>query len=867
MEKMKKILEKFKKAVAPFLVGIAASLLTVGLLYLAIGSDDVRNMTEAGTDNISYVLVNEDLGFTFNGVDYNFGVEFLTVINQDRTNRWQTASRSVAEAGLNSGTFDVMIVLPQNFTAALLSIESTNPIQAQITYDVRLGHNELANMVVREEVNTILTDFSDRIVQMYFSSILGSLFDAQLNVGAMIDDEQGRHALFVDGVRQPFYNLPSVFSGVVNNTLFLETQTDNWQNQHTDFATMVGEVLITANENITANNATINEFIQLTRVINDQNLRNADFALNQQSTLDQEFYHDQFTNLNDSVSDQLDSLEGIVGDFMNVADEFSTNQESVQSTLTEQVSALEEQNGNLATEISELQSIQTEIATWFFGDANASPDSPNMENVRQMIINLFPVPVPPTDCEEDDYDCDHYQNGDYDIYALSETDDEYDDEYDNGENGQPTGFTVEEIADIIAPFLINQGTQLFNDINVRQDELTTIQDAISDAQIQVGDALETLDDPSKMAEQGDMIQGGVNDAQTTLATTFGSWEIADVLEITTRHHHANSSRNHEPSVTFYYDYQAGNQLTITTSNTATTMQNSLDFITQRDVQMTDLGGSFASIIAQTNDVHGMTENITTDMTRLSGLTDAGVATSQNFMQNFAQVMPNARIGGADNQNVLNFLSSPINLIGNYESYGEVSFVPYQLTIISMMLIFAVGYGLRYFYQQRKLTTTDEIVGRSLIWKNAPFTLKAVIISLTIGLIFSNFSMRSIPTTNPTAWLIFTTLLITIGTLLVAYLARQLPKTTLFIFGGIIALYLLLNPVLGIQIEPGTFAETLFNFSPLQLIEQIFTQLTTDATISIINFVLVFLLAIIAIVINLFVIVPKQKLNAGGELNE
>ena len=212
--KVKKVMNKrTKKALSVLLLGTQALSLVLVLFYL-LTSDHVRLATVHGS-HINYVLVNEDLGGYFNDAHYNFGAEFVNVINQDTELRWQTASRSVAEAGFRSGTFDVMIIIPQNFTERLLTLQSFTPEQAQITYEVRLGYNEIANMAISEQVSSILDDFNQRIIRMYFSSILGNLFDAQLNVGAMIDDEQNRHSIFLDDIREPFYALPDYFTEVL----------------------------------------------------------------------------------------------------------------------------------------------------------------------------------------------------------------------------------------------------------------------------------------------------------------------------------------------------------------------------------------------------------------------------------------------------------------------------------------------------------------------------------------------------------------------------------------------------------------------------------------------------------------------------
>jgi len=140
--------------------------------------------------NINYVLVNEDRGAEFNGIEYNLGSEFVNLVNQDPALLWHTASRSVATAGLDSGAYDVMIILPQNFSENLLSLQSFTPERARVFYEVRIGHSDTVRAHVLETVGLVLRDFNNRVIQMYFSSILGNLFEAQQNVRGITLGEQ-----------------------------------------------------------------------------------------------------------------------------------------------------------------------------------------------------------------------------------------------------------------------------------------------------------------------------------------------------------------------------------------------------------------------------------------------------------------------------------------------------------------------------------------------------------------------------------------------------------------------------------------------------------------------------------------------------
>jgi len=1213
-----KIRKTLKKSVAPLLSIMGAILLVFTLFYITLGSENVRVVTEFRTDNVSYVLVNEDLGATFNGVKYNLGSEFVTVISQDNANRWQTASRTVAEAGLNSGAFDVMIILPQNFSQRLLSLESFTPEAAQITYEVRLGYNELANMAVRSQVMEVLDDFNARVVQMYFSSILGSVFDAQLNVGAMINDEQNRHSLFVDDVRSPFNILPNIFSDVVNNTLFLETETNHWREQHTEFNEIADELLTLIVENFIKHLTDLDEYVDLLRIMGEINLQNISFALEYQSNFDEEFYHEQFSFLNEIILDELlffndpncvnyeDCNSPLLNRFFNRAREFYEHQTYLLRRLEEETEFVETQGTNLVEdwlqqleeieEISvELMLVRNNIAELFFSDPELTPEEVELSHIREALINLMGGRQNNDDddkkyydeendekcdveydydenyCEEDDdsededkkpqlneiyieillekisniatdemlevvtkmyelqiisyeklgdlltqlnliarfaYEEDIKQaqidlslltppeettqqithtitlpiqtetvnifelssNADINItnisavangiqtqltnqlqtgqtaqvgynqennqlivtistvnneiiphtswtnstiyttpqplnYEYHTEDDVENDTQDNlnhpnndtnitytappqitpqttllttinvqltwsinhGENAQNTPvnttvnwlnctgnttcipnnilFTIPQtntqileesniaiindleiilnqinlissatnqiimlfaapthydqtpnyfyktldeettiraqapidsiyqllsnegrkltIVDALSYLFFAHGTRLFEDITKHYDQLAYILYAtqIEWETSELDELIDQLDDADLLLTEAENFDDWHDIALTNIEITYESWHESHVQFLEKIHHKGEF----DPEIlnkTIYYDRGINDYLLHNSMMFVFDAQSTSNLLFGRNALMADLGRDFANIVSQTSDMHGLTDSIANDMINLANWTDTSVAQNLAFSDNFIGVMNNARIGGADNPDVLNFLASPITTTGTYEAHGEISFLPYILTIISTVLSIAVGYGLRYYCKKRKMSIIDELAGRSIIWYNLPFTIKAIIASVIISFIFSIISLQFI-NVQTNIWLTYVTFLLTIPILIITYLARQLPKTTLFIVGAIIAIYLLLNPVLGVQIERGTIVSFIFITSPLNILERVFTQLTTG-TIGIINFIILIPVVVLSVAINLFVVDKVTELPTGGE---
>ena len=176
------MLTDFRRNISLFLTIAASLFLLLFFLYLGFKDENVTISTTDLTGKMQYALVNEDKGAVFEGKNYSLGSDFVTLINKDSKNRWETTTRNIATAGIESGQFDAQIIIPQDFSEKLLSLQSINPEKALIEYQVRDGQNEITNQMIQDNVNMILTDFNQRIIQMYFSSIVGNLFEAQQNV-------------------------------------------------------------------------------------------------------------------------------------------------------------------------------------------------------------------------------------------------------------------------------------------------------------------------------------------------------------------------------------------------------------------------------------------------------------------------------------------------------------------------------------------------------------------------------------------------------------------------------------------------------------------------------------------------------------
>src|SRR5699024_1946290 len=95
--------------------------LTVGLTYMSL-NHVTDNKDKEDSKKIDVALVNQNEGTTFNKEELDFGERFVKSLDKNNEQDWYVVSRGVAENGLERGTYDMMIVIPNDFSDRALSM-------------------------------------------------------------------------------------------------------------------------------------------------------------------------------------------------------------------------------------------------------------------------------------------------------------------------------------------------------------------------------------------------------------------------------------------------------------------------------------------------------------------------------------------------------------------------------------------------------------------------------------------------------------------------------------------------------------------------------------------------------------------------
>lgn len=139
--------------------------------------------------DVKIALVNEDTGIIYNGDDLRIGDILVNSLGQETSYKLETVSRAIAESGLEKGNYNVMIVLPSNFSRETLSLESDSPTQAIFQYKVKSDSQAITKQG-EQVVSEIKNLFNKNIIGIYFSSIIGNLQTAQTQVATSVGREK-----------------------------------------------------------------------------------------------------------------------------------------------------------------------------------------------------------------------------------------------------------------------------------------------------------------------------------------------------------------------------------------------------------------------------------------------------------------------------------------------------------------------------------------------------------------------------------------------------------------------------------------------------------------------------------------------------
>ncbi len=330
---------------------VVLSALVVLLVFL---NQKPQNKVKAKTPTIA--LVNEDIASSFNHQDYNFGKSFIDLVSNDNKYNWQVVSRSVADKAYSDGSVDAIIYLPQTFSKDLLTLQDIDPNQADVAYKIQPQADELSEKILQDKITSVLYDFNQNVVKMYYSSVAGNIAEAETQMNATVGKQQNLVAGLSSQVQNPFKSSMPNYTSFISGTSSLKGINQANVAMQNSFTDSTKNLMKQTGESFSNQLPQITDYFEMQKKIAGINVDNANKGITNQAESDQTFYYQQFEGLNTDIAnglnafyqkDTLGNETGHLADLKQKVTDYNTLIDGVKGDISDQITTLTNKRNDL----------------------------------------------------------------------------------------------------------------------------------------------------------------------------------------------------------------------------------------------------------------------------------------------------------------------------------------------------------------------------------------------------------------------------------------------------------------------------------------------------------------------------------------
>lgn len=301
------------KKLIKYIVSIGAVvLLLVAVVGLNIAIQDNNETTATSSSGtatrLNVAIVNEDKAVVSGNNTYSLGNSYIKKLEKDDSQNWSVVTRGTAD----SGNYQLIVIIPSDFSAKILDLNSLSAEQATISYEVKADGNQQIETEATKVGKDIVSDLNNQLVDMYMASILSNLYTAQQNVQVIANQQSG--------------NIYSYRTNLLGSAVDFEN----------NFPTLV----TTANSSLTANEALIQSLSTFSSLYNTLDSSQQSFSTDLMSLVEK--------RANDSISYE---------DFASAL--MAVDPDALSTDLTTMTELLQDTQSQLETTVSSVSSSST----------------------------------------------------------------------------------------------------------------------------------------------------------------------------------------------------------------------------------------------------------------------------------------------------------------------------------------------------------------------------------------------------------------------------------------------------------------------------------------------------------------------------
>ncbi|MGO4592438.1 type VII secretion protein EsaA [Leifsonia sp. 2TAF2] len=362
---------------------LLVALVTVALAALMVASTNPSGAATASRPSTmpTIALVNEDQPSAFNGANYLFGKDFVSLVSNDSTYDWQVVSRAVAENAYADKTVSAVIVLPQSFSRDILTFQDINPVKAAIDYKV-VADGELSHQRLQNEVFSILRDFNTRVVKMYFASIAGNVSGAQVNMSAVVASESALVDKLSGSLYPDLETTGKRYESSVSLAGILQKLNSGWISAQNGFTNSTTDTLTSIGDSLGRQQPSLTEYFAQQEDIARTNVTNGNTAISDQGASDKGFYDKEFSDHVDgliagngawsgfngfSSYDKDGNRTGVLATLVKKVDEYNELAVDYNARAASVSGVLLNQQNATIEAMSQLEQLETALLKEYFG--------------------------------------------------------------------------------------------------------------------------------------------------------------------------------------------------------------------------------------------------------------------------------------------------------------------------------------------------------------------------------------------------------------------------------------------------------------------------------------------------------------------
>lgn len=112
--KNKKIFKYIGNSLLVVLLFTIVTILNISVQNNTTSSDKTKQKTSQQT-KLNVAIVNEDQAVRVDKKEYNLGASYVKNIERDNSQNWFVVTRGAADAGLEKGTYQLVLTIPSDF--------------------------------------------------------------------------------------------------------------------------------------------------------------------------------------------------------------------------------------------------------------------------------------------------------------------------------------------------------------------------------------------------------------------------------------------------------------------------------------------------------------------------------------------------------------------------------------------------------------------------------------------------------------------------------------------------------------------------------------------------------------------------------